>query len=130
MEFQTFPYQLVKVAREEVGEEERGDVLVGLGGKRLVAGKEGIAVRPLNALHALFLKHGVQEPSRAAVAVEQKDALESVPAGAMDAGANGIGNLAREVMEFGRQAGELKLPAPVVALNKIEHFACQCAARD
>jgi len=69
VETEAGPDQLVEMARQIVGEIEGGELIVGLGCKFRIAGKEGIAMGAVDALHALFFQHFVEQAAGSAIAL-------------------------------------------------------------
>ena len=67
----------VELARQKVGQEEGGEILVGALGEILVAGEEGVTVRSGQALDALALAESVDIAARAAIGIADEDPVKS-----------------------------------------------------
>ena len=78
VEAEPLDHQRVEMPGEEIGQVERARLLLGQRRERLLAGKEGVAMRALDAPHAFLGEDAVEFAAGAAVAVEAEDLVVSV----------------------------------------------------
>src|SRR5688572_24886371 len=128
VETQAGPDQLVEMARQIIGEEEGGHVLVLLRLESFVPGKEGIAMGAGNSLDPLFLQQPVELAAGAAIAIKDED-RPVFALGFADLVADGRHDELRRVVPFGRKAGDVE-GNPAVGLDKVDDLARQSSAGD
>ena len=92
--------------------------------ERLLSGVERVAMRALDAPHALFLKHTIELAAGAAIAVEAEDLVVGLATGA-NLRPHRVWDPLRMVMQLRRQAGDID----VIELER-QHLARERAAGD
>jgi hypothetical protein len=105
---QPLPDQRVELARQEVGQPERADLLLRQLLEPVEAREEGVAVRPLDPPDPLLGQHPVQFAPGAAVAIGDQDPRIVRPV-APDRLADRLGDELRLVVQLRRQALQLHM---------------------
>src|SRR5579872_3339150 len=127
IEAKALDHQPIEMTDEEVGQEERAELLRGDGGEILRAGEEFIAMRAGNSLDSLLRQHAIELAAGAAIAIETEDVVV-LCAILGDLAAHLVGDALRTIVQFGRQAGHLDM-AERAALQEND-LARQRAAGD
>ena len=82
--------QRLEMAGEEIGEIERAGLFLREGLEGLIAGIEGVAMRAVDAGHALLRQHPVELAAGAAIAIEEQDPRRRRQRGSSPASARGF----------------------------------------
>ena len=123
---ETLDDQPVEVARQEVGQEERGGLVVDELRELRARRVELVAVRAGEPFDALLGDHRIEQPACPAVGVRHEDPVVA-GAASPDAFPDGGGDPARTVMERGRQAGDVDVRQ---VLGQRDELACEGATPD
>lgn len=119
-------HQALEVACEEVGEIEGSGLSARHRFEIIRAGKEGIAMRPLDPLDPFFGQNTIELAACPAIAVDHEDAIEFAACSA-NFGAHGVGDTPRPVVQFGGKASEFEV-VPAIGGDQRLYLASERAA--
>ena len=117
IEAQTFDDQPVEMPREEIGEEERAGLGLHHGVEFRLAGIEGIAMRTLDARHALLGEDAVERSAGAAIAIEAENLVIALAICA-NLAPHRLRDALRPIVQRGGQAGDVESAERAFAKDK------------
>ena len=125
IETQRFPDEGIELPGEEVGQVERGDLVLCSCEERSGAFEKRVAMGPRDHLNPKRVANGLEPTSGATIGVNHKDLCEPVPM-LGHRGFYGFCDLIRMVVEDRRQAGQRDM-RPIVKADQGQDLARQCA---